>query len=184
MLLNVCVRYISKSYYELTEIALSRIVIFLLGILVGSYAKRNEKVSYGVMVLILLTYSARLYDYESDLGDMFLRCWYIPLCFVVCFVLIYFFELLDLKTKPDFILSKILSSAGKYSMELYIVHIWIRKFFNTISINYHFHGINFNKFELLDYFLVLVSSLIITFFFVQIEKFLFQDRGLKIGHKI
>ncbi|MGN0465782.1 MAG: acyltransferase family protein [Lachnospiraceae bacterium] len=176
LFLNLSVRYLSKSYYTLIESALSRIVIFLLGILVGSYAKRNENVSYGTIVFFILAYSTQLYDYENDMGDMFRRCWYIPLSFVVCFVLIYFFELLKLKAKPTSALSKILTMAGKYSLELYIVHIWMRKIIYAVPIDYHFHGINLNKFGIFSYCLVIISSLIITFFFAQMEKLLFGNR--------
>ncbi len=184
VLLNLAVRAISKPYYMLTEIAFSRIVIFILGILIGSYAKRDDKVDYGIMVLILLAYSTQFYDYESGLGDMFLRCWYVPLSFVVCFILIYFFELLDLKEKPNFFLSKLLTISGKYSLELYIIHIWMRKLLNEMHIDFHINGINLNKYNILNYSLVILLTIVLTFFFAQLEKLLFRKKTRRKNAKI
>ncbi len=176
IILNSIIFRLSLSYYGKIEIALCRITIFLLGILIESYAKRDDKVSYGAMIAILVIYSSKIYATELKVSKFFNRFWYISLAFVVCFILIYFFELLHLKERPNFFLSKILTLAGKYSLELYILHIWARKLLRTYRINFHINGINLNKYNLLQFGIVILFTLFFSFLFAQIEKIIFRDK--------
>lgn len=166
-------RYFS-GYYGKVEIALTRIPVFLLGILCGSFAKKEKQVTFGELSFLFAAYSYRMYTYEYKIKGMAVRYWYASLILVVCFVCVYFFESAGKNRKKAPSKYHLLDVAGKYSLELYIVHIWIRRWIDKLDLNYTFAGVNWNPYGILNYLLILVLSCVIAFIFVKIEDFVFR----------
>ena len=153
------------DYYQLVEIALTRIPIFILGVVCGSFVKKNKNITWKQIAVFCLLYSYRMYTYEYSITGMRVRYWYCTLAIFVCFLFAYIFEECKVKGR----LFYLLRIAGKYSMELYIVHVWIRKLFQKLDIVYVINGIDFNKYGLLNYCLVILVSCFMVFAFVKVE---------------
>lgn len=170
VIFNICIKLSFPDYYSKVEIALTRIPIFIIGVLCGFFAKNNKKVTYGEIAALFLGFSYRMFTYEYHIGGMTVRYWYCALTLVICFVCIFCFEYAERNQKQHrFSGFNILEISGKYSLELYIVHIWIRTLFRKIDFEYNFNGVQFNKYGLLNYCLIIMISCLVTFVFVKAQ---------------
>lgn len=170
VIFNISIKLIFPDYYSKVEIALTRIPIFIIGVLCGYFAKFNKKVTYGEIAALFLGYSYRMFTYEYHIGGMTVRYWYCALTLVVCFICIFFFEYIEKNQKQHRSgSSNILQIAGRYSLELYIVHIWIRTFFRKCGFDYNINGIQLNKYGLLNYFIIIIISCMVTYIFVKVQ---------------
>lgn len=173
--LNCFIRYLWSDYYDQVEIALTRIPVFIIGVLLGKYAKEEKRIEVGEIVLIILVYSYRMYTYEYDISGMTVRYWYITLALVVCFVGAYFIEKWRKIFGNDI---RLLVIAGKYSLELYIIHVWIRNLFGRVDLNFVINGIDWNRYGILEYFMIIAVSCVLTMFFALIEnRLIFKERA-------
>lgn len=179
IIFNISIKLIFPDYYSKVEIALTRIPIFIIGVLCGYFAKANKRVTYGEITALFIGYSYRMFTYEYHIGGMTVRYWYCTLTLVICLICIFCFEYFEKNHKRhgsrDF---NILQIAGKYSLELYIVHIWIRTFFRKYNFDYNLNGIQLNRYGLLNYCLIIIISCIVTFIFVQIQSII-KRRSVK-----
>lgn len=162
---NWALKKISPDYYQLIEIALTRIPIFILGILCGSFVKNNKEITWKQISVFCILYSYRMYTYEYGITGMWVRYWYCTLAILICFLFAYLFEVCSIKGKFLYVLR----IAGAYSMELYIVHVWIRKMFQKLDIDYLMYGINLNAYGILNYCMVILVSCIVVFGFVKFK---------------
>lgn len=175
VVVNCLIRYLWPDYYGKVEIALTRIPVFIIGVLLGKYAKEEKMIDVGEIVLIILAYSYRMYTYEYDISGMSVRYWYIALAIVVCGVGAYFAEKWRKFFGKDI---RLLVTAGKYSLELYIIHVWIRNLFGRIDLNFTINDIDWNRYGILEYFLIIIVSCVLTFIFAQIEnKLIFKKQS-------
>ena len=164
---NCLIRYLLPDYYGKVEIALTRIPVFIIGIFLGSYAKREKRIEAGEIVLLLLVYSYRMYTYEYSISGMSVRYWYISLALAVCIFGGYFcrkWRLFFGKSVGLFVI------AGKFSLELYITHVWVRNLFGKVNINFTINGVDWNRYGILEYMLIIAVSCALTFIFVLLER--------------
>lgn len=167
IIFNCIVRYEWPDYYQKIEIALTRIPVFLLGSLLGYYAKIKKEIAPGEMILLLLGYSYRMYTYEYDISGMSVRYWYITLAIVVCFASVYLIQEWRKRFGSDL---RLINLAGKYSMELYIIHVWLRNLFGKANLEFVVNGIDLNKWKIMEYSLIIVTSCLLTMVFALLEK--------------
>ena len=122
----VGISLVSPEYYKMTSIGIDKLPIFIIGMLIGYYAKMSYKLTVfylvfcGVLVILTL-FAKKADDYFIPYYEMSARLLLMPL---TCIVLDWL--------KPKRIIS-ILEWFGKYSLELYVLHMFIKKMmFGTI----------------------------------------------------
>lgn len=116
----------TKAYiYTNCEIAFSRIPIFLFGIFVSDFVKKDEEISFSCVVASLILFFV-LFVVRSRVGMaiLFTRYLYGAMAVSLVIVLGYLFNLLSTKKtlKP---IIKISEFAGNISLEIYIIHALI-----------------------------------------------------------
>ena len=119
----VAVSVLNPSYYEMVSIGIEKTPMFIIGMLVGYYAVNSYRLTLyhllGGGILVILTLLAKKTDdYFIPYYEMSVRLLLMPL---TCIVLDRF--------KPKRIIS-ILEWFGKYSLELYVLHMFFIGVFN------------------------------------------------------
>lgn len=121
----VAVSVLSPSYYEMVSIGIEKTPMFIIGMLVGYYAVNSYKLTLyhllgGGILVILTLFSKKADDYFIPYYEMSVRLLLMPL---TCIVLEWF--------KPKRIIS-MLEWFGKYSLELYVLHMFLIGVINEI----------------------------------------------------
>lgn len=115
----VSISLISPEYYDITSIGIEKLPMFVIGMLIGYYAIKSCKLTVyhllggGVLVMATL-FAKKADDYFIPYYEMSVRLLLMPL---TCIVLDWF--------KPKRIIS-ILEWFGKYSLELYVLHMFFK----------------------------------------------------------
>lgn len=123
--LVVAISVLSPSYYEMVSIGIEKTPMFIIGILIGYYAVNSYKLTLyhllgGGLLVILTLFAKKADDYFIPYYEMSIRLFLMPL---TCIVLDWF--------KPKRIIS-ILEWFGKYSLELYVLHMFFKRLINEI----------------------------------------------------
>lgn len=117
MLLKICV----PEYYSLISIGVSRVHFYFIGMIFGLLAKdyNNRMVLLGMCSTVAVLYGL---IFTSSAFDVF--CYYniVPMLFWVMVSCVVLYSIRDI-TK-DFV-NRMLSWFGKYSLELYILHLFL-----------------------------------------------------------
>ena len=136
--ISICyiIHILFTGYYKSVELGFPKIWMFFLGMLLGKYAYSNTRTSKMHIALfcciVVMAVLSNLSDnnFIKPLGDCLLRLVTIP---IVCI-------LFNITQKWNSFVHNILSWFGKYSLELYIIHLLVYesikfsyKFFNSIS---------------------------------------------------
>ena len=125
--LVVAISVLSPSYYEMVSIGIEKTPMFIIGMLIGYYAVNSYKLTLyhllgGGLLVILTLFAKKADDYFIPYYEMSIRLFLMPL---TCIVLDWF--------KPKRILS-ILERFGRYSLELYVIHMFLKGVINEIMI--------------------------------------------------
>ena len=115
----VAVSIYIPSYYEMVSIGIEKTPMFIIGMLIGYYAVNSYKLTVyhlvgGGVLVILMLFAKKADDYFIPYYEMSVRLLLMPL---TCIVLDWF--------KPKQIIS-ILEWFGKYSLELYVLHMFFK----------------------------------------------------------
>ena len=129
---------LNHEHYDLIEVALSRLPIFVIGIWYGKKIRNKEK--FGAVENILTVFGLALIalkillikdviDVDFKLHNRFLACFFsISLLFLLCCLL---------ERLHSAKLNKVLTFIGTYSLELYLTHVSIRGVFMLCGIRTH-----------------------------------------------
>ena len=119
------------DYYKSVELGFPKIWMFFLGMLLGKYAYSNTKTSkahivlFGCIFVMAVLSNLSDNDFIKPFADCLLRLVTIP---IVC-------VLFNITQKWNGFFHKILSWFGKYSLELYIIHLLT---YESIKFSYQF----------------------------------------------
>lgn len=141
-------------WYDMVEIALTRIPVFILGSICGKYVKAHKKITFNEGLILIVLFNFKLFFNRYTISGFPVRYWYGILAISVCIFFCMIFEIL-----PDnpFIrkCNQILKLCGEKSLELYLAHIWVRRIFIKADFDYMYNGYNLNKWGILNYLLIL-----------------------------
>lgn len=161
----------TKAYiYTNLEIAFSRVPIFLFGILISDYVKKDVKINFsGVIFLSVLFVISFIVRTNVSMLILFTR--YIYGVMAVCFVIVsgYLFNLINTRKalKP---ICKISEFAGNISLEIYIIHALI------IRVIKHYKIFDFEWY--LYYIFVFVVTIIIALAYQKLIK-IYKNAGVQ-----
>ena len=144
----------SKDFFFNTNIMLLRFIPFILGILLGKFSYNNKKISYYFIVFILGLFSFILVRFHLIYNRLFLFAFNISIVFFILVIIELFIKNKDKLIKPFMFL-------GKYSLEIYLVHVAIRKIIKS-------YGYPSYKFGY--YFLFIIVSIVVSILFNMLIK--------------
>lgn len=144
---------VDEDYYKMTAIGLAKVPIFFLGAYVGiiSLTKQKKvnviKVSAIMLPIVLLMLYLRRENelLFADLQAITVRLITIPLC---CYIL----YIIDCKCSKLSYLKNILNWLGKYSLEIYVIHMMLHTLLSSCWVSVS---------PLINTFVVLITTLII-----------------------
>ena len=149
--------FINKLYptfFSKSNIMLLRIIPFILGVLLGKLSYNNKKINYYIIIFILGLLSILLVRFNLIYNRLFLFAFNISLLFFIISIVDLFIKKKDLVCKPFIFL-------GKYSLEIYLVHVAIRKIITTY---------NYPNYKIGYYILFVIVSIIISILFNMLIK--------------
>ncbi|MCI6465883.1 MAG: acyltransferase [Faecalicatena sp.] len=125
LLLPVMVFLISPSIFEKTEIAVWRITSFILGTLMAKWVMDSKKIKFSHLFIlaggtVVFTVVAFVINATVKFPGI-VRLIYLPLGLICCLLVGVLLDLLKCGW-----MNRFLGIAGKYSLELYMIHIFIR----------------------------------------------------------
>lgn len=125
--LIVIILFIGKYYptiFTKYNIMLLRSIPFVLGILIGKFSYKNKKIGYYIIPIVLCLLSPLLINRFPIFKRLFIFAFNFSIMFLIIVMFDYF-----INKKSNII--KSLSFFGKYSLEIYLVHVAIRKILLT-----------------------------------------------------
>lgn len=135
IIVTACAALIRKYEYELysnISLMVLRMPAFVLGCWAGKAAYEKRMVSewkiWGLLFVVFVIAVPMKKVYLNVIGSYILAL----LNFMVCFVIIVFFDCISKYKLYDFG-KKILEWFGEYSLELYLLHVMVRKIMNTLG---------------------------------------------------
>jgi peptidoglycan/LPS O-acetylase OafA/YrhL len=128
---------------------LLRIIPFILGILLGKFSYNNKKIKYYIIIFILGLLSFLLVRFDLIYNRLFLFMFNLSIMFFIILII----DIIN--KKKDFVI-KPFSFLGKYSLEIYLVHVAIRKIITTYS---------YPNYKIGYYLLFIIVSIIISILF-------------------
>ena len=138
LLLSILMCMYNKVFFARYNIMLLRLLPFFIGVLLGYYSYNKKKINIEDYLLLFIGLIFIKFTHNKNLiiqrHSMFI--WFSS--FVILFVI--FFSKIN-KYKVTNIIKNIIDWFGKYSLEIYLLHVTIRKVFNannmlTCKINY------------------------------------------------
>ena len=129
----ISIYFINESYYDLIKIGITKIPMFLIGMIMAYMSKENMKLNiyYFICICLMLIINFILknkFTFFIPIYEISYRLLSIP---IICVCLNYF------KSKIQLIL--ILEWFGKYSLEIYVLHLLlidkIKILFNILKLN-------------------------------------------------
>ena len=157
LLMLLYIRAYHKILFKNTEIALTRGIAFIVGGHFGKYIKEERSMPTGTVffsVVFILVYTL-VFLKEVKLGVLWKRISYVPLS--ISWILTYSALLSWLKLHFDNWKMPILTFVGRRSLELYLLHIMIRKLY---AFYFGFPYLTANG--VIDYLIVIAVSIIIS----------------------
>ena len=149
--------FINKFYptfFSKTNIMLLRFIPFILGILLGKFSLNNKKIKYYIIIFILGLFSFLLVRFNLIYNRLFLFMFNLSIMFFIILIIDIISKKRDLVIKP-------FSFLGKYSLEIYLVHVAVRKI--IITYGYHNYKIGY-------YLIFIIVSIIISILFNMLIK--------------
>ena len=137
--------YVNQWFYRV-EIALVRIPVFLLGCYCGKLVYENQAISKQVKILslVIILYGA-FYFYQHPYS--LVKTYRVPYFFIGPSIAIWMSIVLDIINCKN--LNKVLYNVGGLSLELYLSHIVLRKFFLKSGMYGNLYTFNFYKYVLI-----------------------------------
>jgi peptidoglycan/LPS O-acetylase OafA/YrhL len=129
----VLFQYNTQFYYNV-QLALTRIPVFILGCFMGKWIKEEKEISVVLAVVVtVLGIALKLYLKTIDCPNWLGR--YADIIYMFALLAI-FILILDCLRQFTWIL-QMLSAIGKYSLELYLVHVSVRNLQHTLGLQMH-----------------------------------------------
>lgn len=120
------VYFLFPTYYELTGIGLTQMPMFAIGIIIGYLSYNSKQLKHGVLLILLLGVLVVITNIQEgiigDLGNGLLRIFCIML---ICALLSWMDNNLP---KITYRIKVIFQWFGKYTLELYTLHLFIYQF--------------------------------------------------------
>ena len=126
----IALRLLVPEWYDNTEIALTRIPVFIMGCYAGKLVYEKKRVSVAWMVVALVCVAAFFIVFDQRLITLKIakRFFYAVGGVSIAVVLAGFFELCERATKnPNLGLTRFFTWVGGFSLELYLSHIMINQ---------------------------------------------------------
>ncbi len=130
--INFSIMLISNQTYQMYEIALTRIPVFIIGAWIGKKVLNKEKISYKwVVVAMIFLIGIGIILYKNNFTGCFYikRYLYCPLAITLVITLSFIFSKLNLQ-----LLKKFFIWIGGYSMEIYLIYEILGKGMRNILI--------------------------------------------------
>ena len=165
----------TPDWFDKVEIALTRIPVFVIGIGCAEKVWENQAIKMREAVFLIALLSLKIWMNLYEIKGVCIRYWYAVMAICVCILLCIVLELCE----RNAILCKlkdVLEPIGKWSLELYIVHVWVRTLLLKMDISYVVGGHNLNRYGLLRFGILLLVSGLVTWIAVIIEKRLFYNK--------
>lgn len=155
LIINACVMTFLSNFYELYEIALTRLPAFIVGIYLGKITYKKKSITWWYMLIpiaFLLISFAILYNNPMN-GSLFHARRYISFIIALSFVLSVSFINTFINLKY---LSRLISWIGNYSLEIYIIyaHLGI-KYVTSIKIS--------DATYITNYFVIFIITILLSF---------------------
>jgi peptidoglycan/LPS O-acetylase OafA/YrhL len=167
---NYILMTLVPDWYNPRAIALARIPIFIFGILCGRKVASAKDVSYTESGCLLVAACVLVSIFSVDTVRLILYLSYGIFAVVVCSAISLSLE--SVKTRCFFTpISRFLSLAGKYSFELYISHMCLRRLFVAYGMKEYFTEHFGDRHIILMYSSVIIAAVLVTAIAVRILKF-------------
>ena len=144
----------NRSFYYGVDIMFQRFVPFILGVLLGDFSYNNKKIGWYILVFVIGLFTCILLNYNLLFSRIILFAFNISIIFFIILIIELLFKGKETITKP-------LAFFGKYSLEIYLVHVAIRKIIKS-------YGYPSYKFGY--YFLFIIVSIVVSILFNMLIK--------------
>lgn len=112
--------------FDLIEIALTRVPIFIFGVYTGHKVYNNEKVSFPILFFSIFSIFLINIDFDNQLVMRYINS---VQSIGFSLIMVKIFDIVNLKN-----INRFLSFVGKYSFEIYLLHIAFRRVFDSLDI--------------------------------------------------
>ena len=129
--LPIILREVSKPLYSNTQIALTRIPLFIVGVYDGKMIKDNKKIPHPLVICgIAIAFVLQYYSKKVELISYKDR--YVAAYFGIALIMLLIY-ILQMVGRFEFLM-RVFRFFGKYSLELYLLHITMRNYMTTIGL--------------------------------------------------
>lgn len=153
--LLIAVRQLARPVYEHCEIAISRAIIFVVGVYLGRLVMQKAEIP-GWCVLASGCFICMYFPFRemNGLYDFWIRLSYIPFGLSVC---IFVTWVLNWQTSLMLWLRRLLCFFGKRSIELYLSHVLLK------NVYLHYKPVDlWDRHGILSYMLVVIAAVIVS----------------------
>ncbi len=165
------------DWFDLVEIALARIPVFLVGIALAEKVWEKQPVKLSECIVLLALCGLKILMNMYKIKGVYSRYWLAVFAVCICIVLGIVFELCE-RNLALCKLTNLIGPIGTWSLELYIVHVWVRRFLLKLDISYVIGGINLDRYGVMTLLMLVIGSALITWCAVWIEKRLFFNKKM------
>lgn len=143
-----------SEIYHNCEIALTRLLIFMVGCCFGKFVLENKKIPLGLVILSGIYIAVYPFLYHKLEFTIFKeRLTYVPLAIAITIVLAFLFSFFN----KDNYLFRVLRFFGKHSLEIYVTHVLINNVWcKTVGARH------FDRYGIIDYALIVAASLLLS----------------------
>lgn len=159
---NIIINKYFPSFYADTEIALTRIPVFIFGSFVAPFIKEKKKLSFGYIAIIILSIFGMYFwlNYKSEYPDLAVMIYRYSSFGIGLLVMLISVLLIDLAQRWN-IYQDLLTWLGGRTLEMYLIHIFVRRLFIDFGV-----GVTVSD---LEQTLLYISLIAISFYLVKIS---------------
>ncbi len=133
--------------FDIVEVALTRIPIFIFGVYIGPKVYQGKKVGYFTLVLSVLSLFLITFDFDSQLVMRYINS---IQSIGFSLIIVKIFDIVNLKS-----MNRFFSFVGKYSFEVYLLHIALRRIMISLDIR---------PYEWNNYLIIILLTVLLTWF--------------------
>lgn len=166
---NAAVSVCFPEWYDKVEIALTRIPVFLIGIGTAQRVWEKRAIRAGEILLLIVLLCLKIPMHFYGIKGVYQRYWCAVLAISICLGLSVLCEVCD-RNKMLCKLKGMLVPIGTWSLELYIVHVWVRRFLMKSDFSFVIGEYDLNQYGVVGFLLLVMISAFLTWLAVLVEK--------------
>ncbi len=143
-------------FYNNTEIALTRALVFIVGCHFAKYVKEGVRIPNGAVLFSTAYILIYIYVFRADIkiNNFWYRMSYVPLA--IAWIVVFIWILSKCETVLHCKKFSFLTFIGNMTLELYLLHIFLRRIYR-----FYFGSPHIERTAVIDYFIVILASIVL-----------------------